>query len=160
MNIDDLVDELSLCTPEDLRALVNKLAELNPEKAYDLGMAVYKANPSKRVTGPPPGSLDGLVVMSVTGVTSSDSLGRVKGIRFLRSKFQEQTLVDAGRTFHEIGAGKPYTLPPSRRGWVEMEAAAWRHAGFIVTITPHGEQPQEYHDVCFRQEVAMICTAD
>ncbi len=160
MNNTDIVDALMLCTPEDLKAVVAALAAANPEKAYDLGMAVYDANPTKMVDGPPPGSPIGLAVMRVVGVEMADSHGRVKGIRFLRTKFQEMSLADAGRTFHEIGAGKPYELPPARRAWVDMEAAAWRYAGFKVEIVPDGVQPPDQHEVCFRQEVAMICTAD
>lgn len=160
MNNTDIVDALMLCTPEDLKAVVAELAAANPEKAYDLGMAVYDANPTKMVDGPPPGSLDGMAVMRVVGVEMSDSHGRVKGIRFLRTKFQEMALSDAGETFVSISRGVPYELPPARHCLVNMEAAAWRYAGFKVEVVPQGEQPPNQHEVCFRQAVAMTCTAD
>lgn len=148
-----------LCRPDlDVAKLATELAQADPARALDLGLALYAANPTVQRPGTPPGSIEGTTLLRLTGTTGLPTASqRVATLRSMRESFKDLNLSQVAALYRDIAAGKPYEFPRTWNSSAHAEATRWRRAGFVVELKLMDDQPPSQHEVSLQQELSNVC---
>jgi hypothetical protein len=140
---------------EDLNTVTEWAASVYSEELFALGLSIFNANPKRLAEGPPPGAVVHKE-MRVVGIQSGD-YAKIRAMRCLRERSPGVSLTDAHKLMNEIVAGKPLVYGPSEGFRIEIEAAAWRRAGWVVEVNAAGDVPSQ-HEETFQAVVCPPCT--
>lgn len=138
----------------ELDTVAEWAASVYGEELFALGLSIFNANPKRIVDGPPPGAVV-QKEMRVVGLQPGDYV-KIRAMRCLRERYPSVSLTDAHKQLNDIVAGKPLVYGPSEGFRIELEAASWRRAGWVVEVNAVGVAPTK-HEETFQEIVCPPC---
>lgn len=155
----DLVEPLRTAVPEDVvQALTAVEVQGRPGFAYEVGLALWHANPVVVIPGPDPLSIHDRPDHGWLTITAYDPARRadaIKGIRALRGGTTTMEALALLKTLEKA----PIEYEHYRREYAEGAKAEWESYGFTATVTGFGESRKATsHSYCLR-DLAKPCVA-